>query len=119
MFAALILASPSKVVPLGEVSCKGLFHTRPVRHHVAVREAQHRVPARAELTVVRKIALAVGGRGVEGETVQLDDQAIADQDIHVVTCDPHLLPDDDAPRRQACDEERFEPRIRLTPCSRR
>ncbi|KEP74595.1 hypothetical protein HR12_07305 [Microbacterium sp. SUBG005] len=75
-------------------------------------------PPRAKLPIVGEVALAIGRARVEGETVQLHDQPLADQHIDIVARDVHLLSDDDAPRGESYDEQRLQAGIRL-PARRR
>lgn len=69
---------------LGERVRNSAFNGRPIRHDISISEAEYRVAARRQFPVVGKVALPVGRRRMESEAVELDDEAVAHENVHAV-----------------------------------
>nr|WP_235934535.1 hypothetical protein [Agromyces humi] len=76
-----------------------------------VAESEDEVPARHEFEVTPPI-LVERGAGVERSTVDLDDEPVADQNVHAADpVDGNLQPVPDPPRPQEQANSSFDPRL--------
>lgn len=96
---------------------QSLRHRRPnaiehrfgLEHDLCVIEAQDEIPAKQEPSILLEVTTTVGGRAVEREAIELDDEALPDQPVGGMSIDEHLLPHRDAGGEHESPEVGLEP----------
>src|SRR5687768_9045502 len=101
----------SKMKPLCHRGEDGCLDERPVEHDLRVVETQYRIAHEREPGVLPEITTAARSPRMRSESVDLQQQAGADDTIDRVPIDDHLLPHLDADSVQAYSRERFDPRV--------
>ena len=119
------MPSGGQMQALCDGSSDDFLYLLRLEQHLVVVEAQHGVAAKAQPGICFDVASAIRCIAVMRESVELDHEPIADENVDRVAIDPDLLPDDDTDRAHEIDEVRLESGIRQmrrhvgqTPCCR-
>lgn len=83
----------------------------PLLHHLRISKSEHLIPLKLQPRVVEIVGVAFCA-GVRA-AVDLNDEAVTDEEIDAVTVQPDLRADGSSEKPESCFEQCFEPGIRV------
>ena len=89
--SALRTGSPRAVQPLSNGMEDGALHLIPSEQDLRVVEAQHGVAEEDEPRIVRDVTSPVTGLAMMLESVELNDEALTDECVDLMSFDSNLL----------------------------